>query len=97
MAEEIALREANTRLSELVRRVEAGEEIVIRRGARRVARLVREPSGAILAPGSVAGISGTLAEDFDAELTPWPPLPPTGVSPSIGCSPPRPAAGVGPW
>lgn len=68
MADSVPLNEAKTRLSELVRRVENGEEIVIRRGARPVARLVREVSGAILAPGSVAGIAGELSADFDAPL-----------------------------
>ena len=68
MAESVPLNEAKTRLSELIRRVEGGEEIVIRRGARPVARLVREPAGAVLPPGSVAGIGGSLAEDFDAPL-----------------------------
>lgn len=68
VADSVPLNEAKTRLSELVRRVENGEEIVIRRGARPVARLIREASGAILPPGSVAGIAGELAEDFDAPL-----------------------------
>lgn len=68
MTESIPLNEAKTKLSELVRRVESGEEIVIRRGARPVVRLVREPSGAILEPGSVEGITGELADDFDAPL-----------------------------
>lgn len=68
MTESIPLNEAKTRLSELVRRVESGEEIVIRRGARPVVRLVREPSGAILDPGSVEGITGELSADFDAPL-----------------------------
>lgn len=60
--------EAKTRLSELIRRVEGGDEIVIRRGPTPVARLIREPSGRVLPPGSVAGISGRLAADFDHPL-----------------------------
>lgn len=68
MADSIPLNEAKTRLSELVRRVEGGEEIVIRRGPTPVVRLIREPSGAVLPPGSVEGVSGHLAEDFDAPL-----------------------------
>lgn len=68
MADSVPLNEAKTRLSELVRRVENGEEIVIRRGARPVARLIREVSGAIRPPGSVAGIAGELSADFDAPL-----------------------------
>ena len=44
VSEAIPIGEAKTRLSELVRRVEAGEEIVLRRGSKRVARLVPEPA-----------------------------------------------------
>ena len=68
MADSVPLNEAKTRLSELIRRVERGEEIVIRRGPTPVARLIREPSSRVLPPGSVAGISGSLATDFDAPL-----------------------------
>jgi prevent-host-death family protein len=42
---EVTVYEAKTHLSKLLRRVEAGEEVVIRRGRRVVARLVpAEPS-----------------------------------------------------
>lgn len=68
MPESLPLNEAKTRLSELIRRVENGEEIVIRRGSTPVARLIREPSGQVLPPGSVPGISGRLAVDFDEPL-----------------------------
>ncbi len=68
MADSVPLNEAKTRLSELIRRVESGEEIVIRRGPTPVARLIREPSGLVLPPGSVPGISGRLAVDFDEPL-----------------------------
>ncbi len=68
MEDSVPLNEAKTRLSELIRRVEGGEEIVIRRGPTPVARLIREPSGRVLPPGSVAGISGLLAADFDQPL-----------------------------
>lgn len=68
MEDSVPLNEAKTRLSELIRRVEGGEEIVIRRGPTPVARLIREPSGRVLPPGSVPGISGRLAEDFDQPL-----------------------------
>ena len=59
--------EAKTRLSELVHRVEAGEEIVIRRGNTPVARLVAIKPARVLPPGST-GATGRLAEDFDAPL-----------------------------
>ena len=69
MADAIPLSEAKTRLSELVRRVEEGEEIVIRRGSKPVVRLVREPERKILPPGSVPGITGIwMADDFDDPL-----------------------------
>ncbi len=68
MSETVPLNEAKTRLSELVRRVEAGEEIVIRHGATPVARLVRETPTRILPPGSIPGITVWMADDFDAPL-----------------------------
>jgi prevent-host-death family protein len=67
MSEPIPLNEAKTRLSELIRRVEAGEEIVIRRGATPVARLVAEPVRRIRPPGALRG-RVTIADDFDAPL-----------------------------
>ena len=67
MTEAIPLNEAKTRLSELVRRVEAGEEIVIRRGRTPVARLVAERPVTIADPGALRGRIW-IAEDFDAPL-----------------------------
>lgn len=68
MAESVPLNEAKTHLSQLIRRVEAGEEIVIRRGATPVARLVPERKNKILPPGSIPGITVWMADDFDAPL-----------------------------
>lgn len=67
MAEPVPLSEAKTRLSELVRRVEAGEEIVIRRGATPVARLIAEPVNRIKPPGALRG-RVWMSDDFDAPL-----------------------------
>lgn len=67
MSDAIPLNEAKTRLSELVRRVEAGEEIVIRRGRRPVARLVPERPGGVRPPGALRG-RVRMAGDFDAPL-----------------------------
>jgi prevent-host-death family protein len=67
MSEAIPLNEAKTRLSELIRRVEAGEEIVIRRGSKRVARLVPEPATSIQPPGALRGRID-IGEDFDSPL-----------------------------
>ena len=68
MAESLPLNEVKTRLSELVRRVEAGEEFVIRRGSKPVVRLVREPERRILPPGSIPGITVWMSDDFDDPL-----------------------------
>lgn len=67
IAETVPLNEAKTRLSELIRRVEAGEEIVIRRGSIPVARLVPEHQIRLRPPGALLGRVG-IAEDFDAPL-----------------------------
>jgi prevent-host-death family protein len=61
---EVSVQEAKTQLSQLLRRVEAGEEIVIRRGRQPVAMLVHAP-----APAGRrqiwADLEGHMAEDFD--------------------------------
>jgi prevent-host-death family protein len=67
VTEAIPLNEAKTRLSELVRRVEAGEEIVIRRGQVPVVRLVAERSSTVADPGALRGRI-SIAEDFDAPM-----------------------------
>jgi prevent-host-death family protein len=60
------VQEAKTRLSELLGRVERGEEIVIARSGSPVARLV--PAGP-LAPREFGGVEMTIPPDFDAPLT----------------------------
>jgi prevent-host-death family protein len=61
---EVTVQEAKTQLSQLLRRVEAGEEIVIRRGRQPVAMLVRAPAPA--GRRQIWGdLEGTMAEDFD--------------------------------
>ncbi len=67
MSDPVPLNEAKTRLSELIRRVEAGEEIVIRRGYTSVARLVPEPAIRVQPPGALRGRI-EIAEDFDSPL-----------------------------
>lgn len=64
---DVTVQEAKTQLSALLRRVEAGEEITIRRGREPVAVLVRapRPSGKRNIWGSV---DGHLGPDFDAPL-----------------------------
>lgn len=64
---DVTVQEAKTQLSKLLRRVEAGEEITIRRGKVPVAVLVRAP-----APSETRRIwgdlDGELGPDFDAPL-----------------------------
>lgn len=61
---EVTVQEAKTTLSQLLRRVEAGEEVVIRRGRERVAMLVRVPPGG--PKRKIWGdIEGSMAADFD--------------------------------
>ena len=61
---EVTVQEAKTQLSQLLRRVEAGEEVVIRRGREPVAMLVRAParSGKRAIWGD---LEGSMAHDFD--------------------------------
>ena len=61
------MQEAKTQLSQLLRRVEAGEEVVIRRGREPVAMLVRAPA-ARGARRMWGDLEGSMAEDFDAPL-----------------------------
>jgi prevent-host-death family protein len=61
---EVTVQQAKAQLSQLLRRVEAGEEIVIRRGREPVAMLVRVTPRA----GRRriwADLEGEMAEDFD--------------------------------
>lgn len=61
---EVTVQEAKTHLSRLLRRVEAGESVVIRRGSQRVAVLSRAPAetGQRRIWGDLAG---HLSDDFD--------------------------------
>jgi prevent-host-death family protein len=66
MADSVNIHDAKTHLSRLVERVEAGEEVVIARAGRPVARLVpyrarREPRQPGLLKGKVR-----LADDWDS-------------------------------
>ena len=64
----VNVHEAKTQLSKLLDRVSSGEEIVIARAGKPVARLVPVTGGpARRLPGSAAGQMG-IAEDFDAPL-----------------------------
>lgn len=61
---EVTVQEAKTQLSRLLRRVEAGEEVVIRRGRERVAMLVRVHEDGT--KREIWGdLGGSMAPDFD--------------------------------
>ncbi|HEX8958405.1 MAG TPA: type II toxin-antitoxin system prevent-host-death family antitoxin [Solirubrobacterales bacterium] len=56
MAESVTIHEAKTQFSKLVRRAEAGEEIVVRRGREPVARIVPlKKRGGVRGFGSMKG------------------------------------------
>ncbi|HZE05406.1 MAG TPA: type II toxin-antitoxin system Phd/YefM family antitoxin [Solirubrobacteraceae bacterium] len=61
---EVTVQEAKTQLSRLLRLVEAGEEIVIRRGREPVAMLVRVPRNGT--KRRIWGdLEGSMGSDFD--------------------------------
>lgn len=64
---EVGIHEAKTNLSRLLRRVAAGEEIVIRRGREPVARLVPVDAPRPRRLGADRGVF-TVPDDFDAPL-----------------------------
>ncbi|CAN5815998.1 type II toxin-antitoxin system Phd/YefM family antitoxin [soil metagenome] len=61
----VNVHEAKTNLSELLRRVERGEEVVIARAGKPVARLVPHTAPGPRRPGRWAG-RVWMSEDFDA-------------------------------
>lgn len=70
MAEKVNIYDAKTRLSQLVDRAEAGEEIIIARGGRPAAKLVAwRPPPARRKPGRLRG-RVRIGRDFDAPLPP---------------------------
>jgi prevent-host-death family protein len=67
---EVNVHDAKTRLSQLLLRVESGEEIVIARAGKPVARLVPVRRAARRRqPGRFIG-QGRIADDFNAPLPP---------------------------
>lgn len=65
---QVNVQEAKTHLSRLLARVEAGDEIVIARGGRPIARLVAVQEHPVRTPGSARG-EFSVPEDFDAPLS----------------------------
>jgi prevent-host-death family protein len=61
---EVTVQEAKTQLSRLLRRVQAGEDVIIRRGREPVAVLTRITGSEV--PRQIWGdLDGRLAADFD--------------------------------
>lgn len=75
MAEQVNVQEAKTRLSELLARVEKGEEITIARAGRPVARLVAveksPPRELGFVPGGPLDVSALLEPMTEEELAEW--------------------------
>lgn len=71
MASEVNVHEAKTHLSRLLHRVEQGEEIVIARAGKPIARLV--PIGVTSTPRVPGLYAGQIwiAEDFDEGTSQW--------------------------
>ncbi len=68
MSEIVNIYDAKTRLSQLVDRASRGEEVIIARAGRPVARLVAfRPKPAVRKPGRMRG-AVRVARDFDAPL-----------------------------
>ncbi|MBS1879703.1 MAG: type II toxin-antitoxin system Phd/YefM family antitoxin [Actinobacteria bacterium] len=67
MSRSVGIGEAKTNFSELVRRAEAGEEIVVRRGREPVARIVPVRRSGVTGFGSMKG-EIRIGRDFDAPL-----------------------------
>lgn len=67
MTKSVGIGEAKTNFSELVRRAEAGEEIVVRRGREPVARIVPARRAGVRGFGSMKG-EIRIGRDFDEPL-----------------------------
>ena len=67
MAGAVNVHEAKTRLSKLLRRVQLGEEIVIAKAGKPVARLVPFAQPSARKPGTAKAVI-TIGADFDAPL-----------------------------
>ena len=68
MGRNVTIGEAKTNFSKLIRRAEAGEEIVVRRGSEPVARIVPlRKRGGVTGRGSMKG-EIRIGKDFDEPL-----------------------------
>ena len=66
----INIHEAKTTFSKLVQKAEAGEEIIIARGGKAVAKLVGlKPPKTVRQPGTAKTDSIVVSDDFDSPLS----------------------------
>jgi prevent-host-death family protein len=65
----VNIHEAKTTLSRLVEAVEAGEEVILARAGRPVARITRLPSRRGIRLGTAKGLVRSTSKDFDKPLT----------------------------
>jgi prevent-host-death family protein len=68
MATPVNMHEAKSSLSQLVKRAEAGEDVIIARNGRPVARLTRIKKSAPKLPWGIFKGKIWMADDFDAPL-----------------------------
>lgn len=67
MAIQVSIHDAKTHLSRLLAEVALGEEVIIAKGNKPIARLIQAYKVAHRKPGSAKG-KITIADDFDAPL-----------------------------
>ena len=65
----VSIHEAKTRLSQLIAAVEAGEEVIIRRGREPVAKLLPVKPRAKRVPGAWKGLIISMTDDAFAPMT----------------------------
>jgi len=67
----VSIHEAKTHLSRLIKKIEAGEEIVITNNGKSVATLIGPPKPKKRILGDLEGQPYWIGDDFDAPLPEW--------------------------
>jgi prevent-host-death family protein len=65
----VNIHEAKTTLSRLIDEVEAGQDVILARAGRPVARITRLPSRRGIRLGTAKGLVRSIAKDFDKPLS----------------------------
>jgi antitoxin (DNA-binding transcriptional repressor) of toxin-antitoxin stability system len=65
----VNIHEAKTTLSRLVEAVEAGEDVILARAGRPVARITRLPGRRAIRLGTAKGLVRSIAKNFDKPLS----------------------------